>query len=100
MQSRFRRTIVIKRRLAMACKEIIEANQSVNCDSMQGHEPGTCRLVGIKISAETNGQRVARLTWRVRNKWTLQWGPGDPEVQVYETRSHKYWLKRLVRMTR
>ena len=99
-----KKTLTLKRNIDQLGIEIQEKLNTVCNDSVQHNKAGTSLISGISLSRNNDGKWTFNLRWEVRPDWKMRAAdciPGNVlSFDVYETTSHKYWLKRIVRMCR
>ena len=94
---RITKTLRLRRNTEQALRELHRRHASVAIDSVFGSDPGQSRLM-FRSWAIVGGVFVASLQWDLREHWLL---PIDVKlIPVYDTASHKYWLRGLIRRCR
>jgi len=99
MAGRIKRRLRFTRNLEFAWLHIMNRNTTVNTDSVAGHPAGTCLLRMIRIR-NTTDTMIAHVEWECRETWTMRAETAGIDFQIYQARSHKYWLRRLIRRCR
>lgn len=94
---RITKTLRLRRNTEQALCELHQRHSSVATDSVFGSNPGQSRLMFISGSM-VGGQFVANLQWESRDDWRM--GIEGQSFQIYDTASHKYWLRGLIRRCR
>ena len=90
-------TLKLTRNIAQAQREIIDRHKTVASDSVFGSDPEAAMMRHTMSSKRDDGSLYVILQWVFRDRWT----PVNTFLpNGYERRSHKYWLRGLIRRCR
>lgn len=94
---RITKTLRLRRNTQQAICELHERHSSVATDSVFGGDSGQSRRMVISGSM-VGREFVVNLQWESRDDWQIQ--IEGRSFQIYDTASHKYWLRGLIRRCR
>lgn len=90
-------TLRLTRNIAEAQREIIDRHHTVASDSVFGSDPEAALIRHTASTMRNDGSLNVFLQWVFRDRWT----PINTFLpNGYERRSHKYWLRSLIRRCR
>ena len=94
----------LTRNLDQVVREVMDHHQTVAVDSVAGSDPGTAMLRNSGMAIIDDGSLRVVLQWVFRKHWRAEipdYKPGTTlAFDFYESASHKYWLRGLIRRCR
>jgi len=87
----------LRRKLDAALISIMSAHQSVSSESVFGSPAESALLIGFRGDCSSS-VLSGKLEWELRPTWKHE--IEGTQFQIYSVRSHKYWLRGLIRRHR
>jgi hypothetical protein len=103
VKNRITKTLKLRRNLNAAYNDIRDRHNTVATDSVFGGSPETAMLRWIS-AGQVDRKLVVNLEWEFREQWKSQITDNLTGATLafvmYKSKSHKYWLRNLIRRCR